>query len=89
MRLTEEQKAVVLASRHGSTLARVGEFWAVVWKDQSAPVCERWHAQLVHHVEAYSDVDTATTLQRVWWAGGEVITATRHEAMAGIAKELP
>ena len=71
MRLTQQQKELVLARRPGASLVRLGDEWSAVWREPELPTRERWRGQLV----------SAVVGSDVWWVGPEVFAATRRGAV--------
>ena len=84
MRLTEKQKNAVLTARPGSSLTRVGDSWAVVWKNQTG---RTWHGQLVHDVVEEFDTDELCVRHKVWWLGSEQIAKQRKLVLQGLTEE--
>lgn len=88
MNLTQKQKDVVLAARHGSTLVKIRpEQWAVVWVARAASPRTRWHGQLVHSVEDFFDDEKMEINLKVWWWGGEMIGPTREAVVNALTVE--
>lgn len=71
MRLTQQQKDLVISRRPGASLVRLGTEWSVVWQEPDLPVRERWRGQLIGTVVGTN----------VWWIGPEVFARTRRDAV--------
>jgi len=78
MRLGASERGALLVARPGSQPVRLitGDH-AVVWRDASAPIQQRWRAQVVHEVVARRCGRGLV----VMWYGSEVAGRTRRAAI--------